>query len=485
MQRDYNSEPEEDNMPDIFDQADLKYENHKLKIMENQAEQSASEQIGQGESAQVESIVSEQSTSNELTVVIEQSGVERSTALTLLNSFMPFLQQAKEWDKKAHELVVTDASQVREMQMARAARLALRGIRIEADKKRKALKEDSLRYGKAVQGVYNVIDFLIAPIETHLKEQEDFVKIQEAKMKAAIKDQRDAELAPYIEFVPYQVDLGELTEAAWQTVLNGAKLQKQAKIDEEAKAERDRIALEEKKKTEEYRRNKMFELGLKWNGQEFIFRDINFHWTDLICMKDDEFETAYAGAVERKKQIEAEEAAEAERIRLDNERLRAEAIERDRKATEALAEQKRLADIAKKRQEEAIAKADKERKELEEKNERERKKREEKAQRERDAAAKLMAEKQAETDRLAAEIKAREDAEKAEAERLAKIEADKIAEQKKLEKAPDKEKLTTWINQMEVPGPSVTTAEGIAMCNNIMAKLESFKNWALTQIEIL
>ena len=58
------------------------------------------------------------------------------------------------------------------MQEARIARLALRDIRIQADKTRKALKEESLRYGKAVQGVYNVIEYLITPIEKHLEERE-------------------------------------------------------------------------------------------------------------------------------------------------------------------------------------------------------------------------------------------------------------------------------------------------------------------------
>ena len=115
---------------------------------------------------------------NELVRVINESGVEQSTALTLQSSFLPFFEQAEQWKIKAESLVVTDASQTREMKMAREARLALKDIRVSADKTRKALKEDSLRYGKAVQGVYNVIDYLIAPIEKHLEEQEKFPEIQ-------------------------------------------------------------------------------------------------------------------------------------------------------------------------------------------------------------------------------------------------------------------------------------------------------------------
>ena len=123
-------------------------------------------------------------TTNELVKVVETSGVEPQTATTLKESFLPFFEQAEEWKRKAEALVVTDATQVHDMKMARTARLALKEIRVNADKKRKELKEDSLRYGKAVQGVYNVIEFLIAPIEKHLQEQEDFVAIAEAERKA-------------------------------------------------------------------------------------------------------------------------------------------------------------------------------------------------------------------------------------------------------------------------------------------------------------
>ena len=111
---------------------------------------------------------------------IENSGVEPTTALMLKDKFLKFFEQAEEWKEKADGINVTDASQKHDMQMARTARLALREIRINADKTRKALKEDSLRYGKAVQGVYNIIEFLIAPIELRLENQERFVEIQAA-----------------------------------------------------------------------------------------------------------------------------------------------------------------------------------------------------------------------------------------------------------------------------------------------------------------
>lgn len=57
------------------------------------------------------------------------------------------------------------------------------------------------------------------------------------------------------------------------------------------------------------RLDKLDALGLKFNGEDFIYEDINFHWTELLCMTDQEFDMAYEGAVKRKAQIDAEEKA--------------------------------------------------------------------------------------------------------------------------------------------------------------------------------
>jgi hypothetical protein len=50
----------------------------------------------------------------------------------------------------------------------------------------------------------------------------------------------------------------------------------------------------------EARTAKLCELGLRYDGQQFVYEDINFHWTDITCMTDAQFEKAYKGAVKRK-----------------------------------------------------------------------------------------------------------------------------------------------------------------------------------------
>jgi len=204
---------------------------------------------------------------NQLLEVVEQSGLETQTAKSLKENFLPFFEQAEEWKKKSEELVVTDVSQVREMKMAREARLALKDIRVNADKTRKALKEDSLRYGKAVQGVYNVIEFLIAPIEKHLEEQEKFAEIQEAKRKAELKSKREIDLMPYSEFVPFGLDLANMSDDDFSKTLNGAKLQLKAKIEEDQRIEAERIA-KEKAEAEERERIRLENEKLRKEAEE-------------------------------------------------------------------------------------------------------------------------------------------------------------------------------------------------------------------------
>lgn len=51
---------------------------------------------------------------------------------------------------------------------------------------------------------------------------------------------------------------------------------------------------------QEDRCKKLWNIGLKFNGTDFIYQDINFHWTDIVCMDDDDFEKALIGATARK-----------------------------------------------------------------------------------------------------------------------------------------------------------------------------------------
>lgn len=179
---------------------------------------------------------------NELLLAVSETAVDSEIQVMLVERFTPFLDQAREWSERAAALVVTDINQTREMKMAREARLALREIRINADKLRKQLKEDSLRYGRAVQGVYNVIEASIAPIEKHLEAQEKFREIYEMNQREALRLEREALVQDVRGYMISNINLGEITEEDFQRLWTGAKLQRDAAEQAARKAEEERIA---------------------------------------------------------------------------------------------------------------------------------------------------------------------------------------------------------------------------------------------------
>lgn len=260
---------------------------------------------------------------SELVQLIETSSLEEQTAVMLREKFLPFYNQATEWKEKALALVVTDINQTDEMKQAREARLLLKDIRVDADKLRKELKEDSLRYGKAVQGIYNFIENLITPIEEHLLKQEKFVEIEEIRIKRELCDKRITELKPYEEFVPLGIDFGNMIEEDYQKFLNGVKLQLKDKIEQEKKEEQEKTELEQRKK--------------KHIDREFKVRDYGrfFDWdSSHEETSDEDFEQLVQKAEKAKRShLEQEEKQQKENELLRKEKEEKEAEEKAKRET--------------------------------------------------------------------------------------------------------------------------------------------------------
>ncbi len=78
---------------------------------------------------------------NKLAVIVKESKLEPTKAKIILEKFQDYFEIASEWEKKVKTLVVTDAKQKAEMEMARTGRLFLREKRIAVEKTRKELKD--------------------------------------------------------------------------------------------------------------------------------------------------------------------------------------------------------------------------------------------------------------------------------------------------------------------------------------------------------
>jgi hypothetical protein len=101
-------------------------------------------------------------------------------------------------------------------------------------------------------------------------------------------------------------------------------------------------------------------------------------------------------------------------------------------------------------------------------------------------AKKIEAELKAKADKLQAELKAKADTEAKEKQRIEAEEKAREIEAKNKAKAPDKEKLKTWIAELELIGLiPLKSKEAQAKHEEIMIKFIGFKKWANEQIDNL
>lgn len=172
----------------------------------------------------------------QLAVIVKESGLSPSNAEKILEIFTGYFEMAGEWEQKAKNIIVTSPTQTDDMALARAGRLFLREKRIAVESTRKELKEQSLREGRAIDGIANVLKALIVPIEDYLEQQERFVQIQEEKKDAELR----AEIERRMEAERLAQEKADAEERERLRVEN-EKLKKEAE-------ERERKSAEERKK---------------------------------------------------------------------------------------------------------------------------------------------------------------------------------------------------------------------------------------------
>lgn len=170
-----------------------------------------------------------------------ESGLPREVVLSIDAKFKEYEDIANEWNKKAYQIEVTDESQVELMQQAREGRLLLKAKRVEIEKTRKRLKEQSLLEGRFVDSLAKRLFAIIEPAEEHLQLQESFAEIKERLRKQKLKEERLQLLNPYLSVLDLDsFDLSTMSEVAFSTIINGAKISF-----EQYEKEQERIRLEQ------------------------------------------------------------------------------------------------------------------------------------------------------------------------------------------------------------------------------------------------
>ena len=304
----------------------------------------------------------------------DEFGLEATEAAKVESVFVPMLAKMNELEAEFNEVLALPIEPTT-IQKAHALRLKYVKVRTGTAEIHKTAKAYYLAGGKFVDAWKNAQAFTSQGKEAKLEEIEKHFERLEAARKAKLKEERSALIVGLCE-TPEIYPVSEMSQPAFDQLLQGLTLAKQQKENAERKAEEDRIAKEKA------------------------------------------------------------EAEERERIRLENERLKAEAVERERLAKEErerqekiLAEERAKAEAERQQARAEREKAEAAQKAIEVRARKEREAAELKAWAEREKQAKLLAEQKAKSE---AEKKTAE--EKLRQERLA-AQARADAERQKQEKA--------------------------------------------------
>lgn len=233
----------------------------------------------------------------------------------LAQSFKPFFSEAQEIMQASVGVKVENLGQTAEMGLARKYRLRLVEIRRAAEKERVKLKEDSLRTGRAIDGLNNLLLYKIRPVEEYLEKQENYGLELRKKEQENTRFEREQAAGIYLPFFPANIHLGEIAEEDFEKYFRFAKMEFEEMKRKEAEAEAEKLRLETERREME---------------------------AENARLREEAAQMAAKLDAERKERerVEAEQR-EAQRIeaqRIENERREKEAAERkerDRIANEA------------------------------------------------------------------------------------------------------------------------------------------------------
>ena len=248
--------------------------------------------------------------------------IEKTKGDYIKEKFEDFTQAIEEWSEKANAIVVTDEAQKELMAEAREGRLLLKAKRIEVEKTRKMLKEQSLSEGRLIDSVAKYLTSLIEPTEKHLELQEKFIEIQEQNKRIKLKAERTELLQPYKDVIdPNSIQLDLITDEAFTTILNGAKFSLENKKAEALRLENEIKEKERKNvifhqrtlQVAEYKNfiNNDVDLILTTETEEFYFNE----YLSILKHRKEGFDNA-------QEELRKQEERQKELLRKENERLK-------------------------------------------------------------------------------------------------------------------------------------------------------------------
>jgi hypothetical protein len=176
----------------------------------------------------------------ELTLILNQSGLELSESEVIKQSYLPYFIQLAEIKEQAKKINFDNPTDIDE-KIARELRLKTVKVRTGCESVKDERKRIHTLKANVEQSTWNLIKSGCLLEEEIFYNVEKARAIAEQKRKDNLKAERIEQLRPFTE-QPEIYPLGEMSEDAYNDLLNGLKLAAQAKIEAAEKAEADRIA---------------------------------------------------------------------------------------------------------------------------------------------------------------------------------------------------------------------------------------------------
>lgn len=176
------------------------------------------------------------SQAKQLEVILREQQLETNAASALLEAFGAPFEEAGEILADYQLIKVESEDDKKTMTEARTKRLALKRVRTTVENRRKELKADIVKQGRAIDSVARFVKEVISPAEEYLQLQEDYAAIKAKERADALLAEREGKLRDYVEDITVY-DLAKMTDEQFQTLLDTEKANYQARQEAVRKAQ--------------------------------------------------------------------------------------------------------------------------------------------------------------------------------------------------------------------------------------------------------
>lgn len=279
--------------------------------------------------------------------LIEKAKLTPEQTEHLLSNFRDLFSQLDSWRQKVDAIVIVDENDTEGIAAAKEISKAMASERLNADKKKKIIAEPYLRPKQLIDGVFKIYLDEETSIEKIAIQKAKTKELAEAARKDKIRQEREVKLATYVEN-PKAFDLLNMTEEAFEVLLQGQKEAFEARV-----AEQERLEVERQRKEDEAaadrvkirrqneRTQTLSSLGFVRDpeNKRYILEDITIYDNDIEGENDVTWLARVEDLKPKAEAIRAEQArkrSEAEKaIKDQQERERLEKSEEYRKQREA------------------------------------------------------------------------------------------------------------------------------------------------------